>query len=146
MIRFSVRSPPVLLLLVSLAGLSFWTYQHEGLQRQELTGNVSSIRNQGQHIVQQRLPPVQLPEPEVVHRLTPDEAFGHQDGLLYLRDVAKPGVVPRNTVEHPIAYLVREAERKWEFKLAKQSRTLGQAVATYRERYGRAPPAGFDKW
>ncbi|GAA6037062.1 hypothetical protein JCM8097_005532 [Rhodosporidiobolus ruineniae] len=69
---------------------------------------------------------------------------------------------PRNTTEedssfpsdftsaipqpHPIHYLMREAERTWNEKLARQSRTLPQAVAEYRRRYGRPPPRHFDQW
>ncbi|KAJ6468222.1 hypothetical protein C8R45DRAFT_837910 [Mycena sanguinolenta] len=38
------------------------------------------------------------------------------------------------------------AETRFRAKLAKQSPTLAAAVAEYRRRYSRPPPAGFDKW
>lgn len=47
---------------------------------------------------------------------------------------------------HPIFELMRDAEVEWRRKLARASKTLAEAVAEYRRRYGRAPPLGFDKW
>lgn len=41
---------------------------------------------------------------------------------------------------------MQEAEEKFRELLEKQSKTLKQAVAEYKKRYGRDPPAGFDKW
>lgn len=48
--------------------------------------------------------------------------------------------------EHPIPKLMREAEEKFNAKLARQSKTLEAAVAEYRRRYNRHPPKGFDEW
>ena len=48
--------------------------------------------------------------------------------------------------KHPIPLLMREARKKWETLLRKQSRTFAQAVAEYQRRYGRKPPKGFDRW
>ncbi|KAF9237132.1 glycosyltransferase family 90 protein [Melanogaster broomeanus] len=39
-----------------------------------------------------------------------------------------------------------DAERKFRTLLEKQSRTLPDAVAEYKRRYGRDPPRGFDEW
>jgi len=47
---------------------------------------------------------------------------------------------------HPIPQLIALGEKRWEELLARQSRTLGEAVAEYRRRYKRSPPRGFDKW
>lgn len=47
---------------------------------------------------------------------------------------------------HPILGLLRDGERKWKDMVAKQSKTLEQAVEVYKERWGRQPPKGFDKW
>ncbi|KZT57497.1 glycosyltransferase family 90 protein [Calocera cornea HHB12733] len=47
---------------------------------------------------------------------------------------------------HPIYDLVQRAEEEWAEKLRRASKTLEQAVAEYRRRYGRKPPRGFDKW
>lgn len=78
--------------------------------------------------------------------LQPQEAFRVQDGLLYLADQARPGANPANKVEHPILFLIRQAKKDWKKKLDSQSRDLATAVKTYRKKYGRAPPQGFDKW
>jgi beta-1,2-xylosyltransferase len=47
---------------------------------------------------------------------------------------------------HPILGLLRDGETKWKDMVAKQSKTLEQAVEVYKERWGRQPPKGFDKW
>mgnify|MGYP007100400332 CR=1 FL=1 len=47
---------------------------------------------------------------------------------------------------HPIHYLIREAEASWQDKVARQSRTLAEAVAEYKRRYRQPPPRGFDVW
>ena len=39
-----------------------------------------------------------------------------------------------------------EAETRYRNLLGKQSKTLPQAVAEYKRRYGRNPPRGFDDW
>jgi hypothetical protein len=43
-------------------------------------------------------------------------------------------------------YLIREAEKELEATRARQSKTLSQAVAEYRRRYGIPPPPNFNKW
>ncbi|KAJ2915744.1 hypothetical protein MD484_g4678, partial [Candolleomyces efflorescens] len=48
--------------------------------------------------------------------------------------------------EHPIPRMMREAEEKFNAKVARQSKTLDAAVAEYRRRYNRHPPKGFDDW
>lgn len=78
--------------------------------------------------------------------LQPEEAFREKDGLLYLADAARPGANPSNKVEHPILHLIRQAKKKWQTKLDSQSTDLATAVKTYKRKYGRAPPKGFDKW
>ncbi|KAK4241681.1 glycosyltransferase [Achaetomium macrosporum] len=47
---------------------------------------------------------------------------------------------------HPIVHLVTDAEREFEEVKGRQSRTLRDAVAEYRRRYGLPPPPHFDKW
>ena len=49
-------------------------------------------------------------------------------------------------VDHPIPRLMAEAEDKFRNLLAKQSKTLAEAVAEYKKRYKRDPPKGFDDW
>ena len=48
--------------------------------------------------------------------------------------------------EHPIPRLMAEAEDKFRNLLARQSKTLEEAVVEYRRRYNREPPKGFDEW
>jgi hypothetical protein len=50
------------------------------------------------------------------------------------------------SIEHPIPKLMADAEEKFKNLLAKQSKTLRQAVVEYRKRYGREPPKGFGEW
>lgn len=47
---------------------------------------------------------------------------------------------------HPIYQLIKEARENWDAKIARQSKTLEQAVNEYKRRYHRNPPKGFDKW
>ncbi|KAH7890255.1 glycosyl transferase family 90-domain-containing protein [Phlebopus sp. FC_14] len=47
---------------------------------------------------------------------------------------------------HPILDLIEDAERKWNEKLDRASKTFDQAVQEYRRRYHRPPPPGFDRW
>lgn len=48
--------------------------------------------------------------------------------------------------DHPIDELIRLAEKNFREVLAKESTTVAQAAKAYRERRGRHPPPGFDKW
>lgn len=47
---------------------------------------------------------------------------------------------------HPIWLLIDSARRLWARKLARQSKTLREAVEEYEHRYGRRPPKGFGDW
>lgn len=47
---------------------------------------------------------------------------------------------------HPIWQLIKDSEKEFERKLGAQSKTLEEAVAEYRRRYGIPPPPNFDKW
>lgn len=60
----------------------------------------------------------------------------HPNGLLLVNPKGK----------HPIHQMIERAEQQWKDKLAKQSRTLSEAVAEYKQRYRRNPPKGFDDW
>lgn len=48
--------------------------------------------------------------------------------------------------DHPIPRLMADAEDTFRSLLARQSKSLAQAVAEYKRRYGRDPPRGFDGW
>jgi hypothetical protein len=54
--------------------------------------------------------------------------------------------VDPESLVHPIYQLIRDGREEWDHKVARQSRTLKDAVQEYRNRYGRQPPVGFDKW
>ncbi|KAK4138286.1 glycosyltransferase family 90 protein [Trichocladium antarcticum] len=62
----------------------------------------------------------------------------------------KPSAVSRPEPDpggsHPVLHLINHAEREFEAVRARQSRTLRDAVAEYRRRYGLPPPPHFDKW
>jgi hypothetical protein len=47
---------------------------------------------------------------------------------------------------HPIEELVEDAKKSFESVKKRQSRTLKEAIAEYRKRYGIPPPPHFDKW
>ena len=47
---------------------------------------------------------------------------------------------------HPILPILRNARAKHDQMMSRQSMTYAQACATYRKRYRRDPPPGFDKW
>lgn len=47
---------------------------------------------------------------------------------------------------HPIYQLIRDGREAWDTKVARQSKTLKEAVEEYKRRYHRQPPKGFDKW
>jgi hypothetical protein len=48
---------------------------------------------------------------------------------------------------HPILQLTQNARQAWDSKVARQSKTLRNAVNEYKRRNrGRNPPKGFDKW
>jgi len=47
---------------------------------------------------------------------------------------------------HPIYDLVEKAKKKWNAKVARQSKTLRDAVREYKRRYQRDPPLGFNRW
>lgn len=48
--------------------------------------------------------------------------------------------------QHPISQLTANAQQSFAAVKARQSKTLVEAVAEYRRRYGMPPPPHFDKW
>ena len=53
---------------------------------------------------------------------------------------------PATSKSHPIHQLISKAEKEHRETLAKQSKTLKEAIAEYRRRYKVSPPPNFDKW
>lgn len=58
----------------------------------------------------------------------------------------KPKIYITPAKGHPIDDLIRDANVHFQNLLAKRSFTLEESAARYRERRGRHPPPGFDKW
>ncbi|BGP16485.1 hypothetical protein JCM10213_001178 [Rhodosporidiobolus nylandii] len=54
--------------------------------------------------------------------------------------------LPPHAMRHPIHDLIANATEEWEKKVARQSKTLAEAVKEYKRRFGRRPPKGFDDW
>jgi hypothetical protein len=51
-----------------------------------------------------------------------------------------------DTKSHPVDQLIRSSESEFNSLLSRQSKTLEEAVAEYRRRYGISPPPNFDIW
>lgn len=51
-----------------------------------------------------------------------------------------------STSAHPISFLLKDAQRRFEDEKKKQSTSLKSAVEEYRRRYKIPPPPNFDKW
>ena len=64
---------------------------------------------------------------------------GHGQSEVYLE-------VPPTIANHPIEILAQEAQARFERQLGRQSRSLKQATAEYKRRYGRGPSPGFETW
>ena len=70
-----------------------------------------------------------------------------KNGYLLLPDPSKDHALkPLEEERHPILELIENAERKWDVLVAKQSKSIKEAVQEYKLRYQRNPPKGFDKW
>ena len=54
--------------------------------------------------------------------------------------------VPPGTLQHPIIILAQEGQARLDRQLDRQSKSLKDATAEYKRRYGKRPPSGFDKW
>jgi hypothetical protein len=78
---------------------------------------------------QYRRPQIRIPVVRAEHKY-------RSDGILEVNPNGK----------HPIYELIDSAEARWKRKLARQSKTLKQAVNEYKRRYRRPPPKGFDAW
>lgn len=47
---------------------------------------------------------------------------------------------------HPIYEIISSAEKEWNAKVDRASKSLTEAITEYRRRYNRPPPKGFDLW
>jgi hypothetical protein len=55
-------------------------------------------------------------------------------------------VVNPDATLHPIHQLINTARTDWAAKVARQSKSLEEAVIEYKRRNKRPPPPGFDRW
>ena len=83
--------------------------------------------------------------------LLPLWAFGSQDNLIsqmtgWAQIPPSPQSTSWSNSHHPIYILAEEAKARFEDIQLHQSRSLQNAVAEYKKRYGRNPPPGFDDW
>jgi hypothetical protein len=53
---------------------------------------------------------------------------------------------PSDITSHPVDQLIKSSESQFQETLARQSKSLEEAVAEYRRRYGIPPPPKFDVW
>jgi len=67
-------------------------------------------------------------------------------GVLSLYNPFRTGGHEAREIVHPIPKLMRDAELKHKALLARQSKSLSDAIAEYKKRYGMDPPKGFDEW
>ena len=73
--------------------------------------------------------------------------YGLQEGVKSVHRYRDDGVLEVNMDgPHPILELIGNAQKAWEEKLGKASKTLDEAVDEYVRRYGRMPPRHFDVW
>jgi len=137
-----------LLLCIVAGSLFFWPEETRGQSRKAIwavRGAADTLREQ-----QCRLFPRLKRCPDPFRRLKYDDETGL---LVYPAKLANPSSSPTLSANppppaqpHPIHYLIQSAEASWNDKLARQSKSLEEAVAEYRRRYGQAPPRGFDQW
>lgn len=66
--------------------------------------------------------------------------------VVFVPSLIFPAIPPITIIQHPIEELIRTSRARFEETLAKQSRTLAEAVQEYRARTGRYPPPHFDAW
>ncbi|KAL1973743.1 hypothetical protein VTN31DRAFT_5303 [Thermomyces dupontii] len=58
----------------------------------------------------------------------------------------KPEMELKVEGSHPISRLILDAGKQFKQRVSSQSKSLPEAVAEYRRRYGMPPPPNFDKW
>ncbi|GAA5989676.1 hypothetical protein JCM5350_001660 [Sporobolomyces pararoseus] len=144
-----LNSKLLAMVLCLVAGcLFFWPEQTKGNSQRAVwvvRGAADSLRQQ-----QCRLLPWLEKCSDPFKRLK----YHNENGILvYPAKLANPSSSPSLSPSptppaqpHPIHYLIQSAQASWNEKVARQSKTLEQAVAEYRRRYGQSPPAGFDLW
>lgn len=88
-------------------------------------------------------PPISADNEGAVRKQPTDAAAGTAPALGSISD-RRPRPAPAGS--HPMWQLIKGAEQEMEELKARQSKTLKEAVAEYRRRYGMHPPPKFDKW
>lgn len=87
------------------------------------------------------LGPVRYPTPLISPNTTTDGLTFHPNGNLLLQFPSS-----HSLQTHPILTLINRGRIEWESKVARQSKSLREAVLEYKRRYSKNPPAGFDQW
>ena len=88
-----------------------------------------------------RIPNASANEVQYVHKVKTPTLNPPKHGY------SKDGLVTTNPKgAHPIYELIDRAETQWNGKIARQSKTLKEAVKEYKRRYKRPPPKFFDVW
>lgn len=134
--RLTLRHPAVLLSIFLVFTYLIWT-------RNDKDSVISSSASTAYRELQEHL---RFPQTPSKRLLTPPQAYKERDGLLYLSERARPGANEYEAARHPILYLIEKAKREWKAKVEGQSQDVREASLTYRRKYGRPPPRGFDKW
>lgn len=127
-----------LILLVAISTIFFSGFVKETLLQ------VPFIRQTPSHVATPASTTPQAPNRtngtrERPHKPPPLPLGEHRYGSDGLLEVNEDGA-------HPIYELISRAERDWNKKLEKASKSLHEAVVEYRRRYHREPPRGFDDW
>ena len=71
-----------------------------------------------------------------------DQAYSHFNPQAPADDI--PTEAP--PLDHPIGYLIQGAKTELDLLLSKETKNLSAAAQAYRDRRGRQPPPGFDRW
>ncbi|CAK7199848.1 hypothetical protein SEUCBS139899_002534 [Sporothrix eucalyptigena] len=90
----------------------------------------------------------QLQEQHRLHYHTSAEVHQMQTPVGQKEDTVHtvPTTSPETEAEHPIEYLIREANQTFTDLLSQETHSLKEAASAYRKRRGRHPPPLFDRW
>ncbi|KAG9251074.1 glycosyltransferase family 90 protein [Emericellopsis atlantica] len=92
--------------------------------------------------------PKPVPTQKATDDKRPDAHAGASDSNEETKTTPKGGAPMSSGPEdvHPLDRLIYDAEHTFAELLSKETRTLSEAAQAYRERRGRHPPPGFDRW
>ncbi|EKM77598.1 hypothetical protein AGABI1DRAFT_77101 [Agaricus bisporus var. burnettii JB137-S8] len=134
--RFCRRSTSIILAGIVISLVLFYPYREDGQRTPNFFFSTAFTTVVTTVTLYKTTTAAAVPTASADARTKLEKHFYRGDGLL---EVNYGGA-------HPIFELVRRAERDWEDKLKRASKTLVDAVKEYRRRYNRDPPKGFDIW